>query len=380
MIRLKVDYEIKDVVKNLGAKWNYREKYWYIPDEITDIEPFADFIYDSQENIDRHLNPIQCQPLIHFDDNAPFPDIGIIKDYAFKIPELKARDFVILDTETTGFGGWDEITELGIIDADGNEVYRSLFATTTPIPKRVTDITGITNEMLVGKPRLIDEWDKIKHAINGKRIMAYNTKFDRRLIIQTVDKYKGNVQEAEKLFENSLDAMEIYGEYRSKCKLAEAAKECGVEVIQTHRATDDCLMTLRVLQVLDSSLAEQNIVKKYSVPVIKSTQPHSAVKLKDDILACYLMNVFDIDEMAQTLNIDAIKIEDCIVKEFTLQEIKDIPGFKFERYYSPYEYIRVTAYLTKHGWNGQYRVLKNAFPEISYRSLKFIVKAFKKEA
>ena len=119
-------------------------------------------------------------------------------------------------------------------------------------------------------------------------------------------------------------------------------------------------------------------IKKSTSAKSKSTQ--STLNLKNDILSCYLMNIFDIDEMATTLNVDAIKIEDCIVKDFTMEEIKDIPGFKFDRYFSPYEYIRVTAYLTKNEWNGQYRVLKNTFPEISYRSLKFIVKSFKKEA
>ena len=41
MIKLKVDYKDKDYVRGLGARWNPKKKFWYIPDDIKDIEPFT---------------------------------------------------------------------------------------------------------------------------------------------------------------------------------------------------------------------------------------------------------------------------------------------------------------------------------------------------
>ena len=367
MIELKVPFELKDIVKCWGARWNQEKRIWYIPDNIEDIKPFERFINDTKENIDDHFRHIEELKQKAYSPELPFPDIGIVPNYDFIIPELKDRNFVILDTETTGTGKEDEITELGIIDADGNEVYRSLFFVTRNIPPQVELITGITNEKLIGKPRFINEWDKIKQLIGNRKVMAYNTIFDKRMIIQTVKKYDGDYEEAEALLNNTLDAMCIYAQYVHKCKLSEAAKECGIDIVQTHRATDDCLMTLKVLQVLDTKLKEQNL-----------SMPKSS--LKTNILNCLMDRIFDIDEISSILNVETIKIEDCIVKDFTLQEIKDIPGFRFENYYSPYEYLRVTAHLTKKDWDKKYKSLKTVFPEISYRSLKFIVKAFKKGA
>ena len=155
MIKLKVDYSEKEIVKQMGARWNVPEKYWYVPDYITDVECFKRYIPHYEEAIQKHQQDVENYQAKHLmEEELPFPDLDIIENYKYSIPELKDIDFVVLDTETTGTGMDDEITELGIIDSNGKEVYRSLFNVRKQIPHFVQEINGITNAKLIGKPRI----------------------------------------------------------------------------------------------------------------------------------------------------------------------------------------------------------------------------------
>ncbi|HLS81716.1 MAG TPA: exonuclease domain-containing protein, partial [Steroidobacter sp.] len=61
--------------------------------------------------------------------------------------------FVVFDLETTGLTPeTNEIIEIGAIrvnrDSTQHETYQSLVKPTTKIPKKITDLTGITEEMI----------------------------------------------------------------------------------------------------------------------------------------------------------------------------------------------------------------------------------------
>lgn len=69
-------------------------------------------------------------------------------------------NYCVLDLVTTGLSpNYDSIIEIGIIKVKENKIvdkYNSLINPGFLINEYITSITGITNEMLKGKPKIID--------------------------------------------------------------------------------------------------------------------------------------------------------------------------------------------------------------------------------
>ena len=163
-------------------------------------------------------------------------------------------DYLILDTETTGLSGKDEVIELGIIDMDGNTIYHSLFNPSCPIGASAMNVHGITLEEVKDAPEFSEEWDKIKGVLEGKKVLIYNAKFDFRMLNQTARIYK--CKEVLKR-ENVHCVMQGYAKYRGEknpktggyrwFKLEQALQHEGECIVQSHRTIGDCLMTLKLV-------------------------------------------------------------------------------------------------------------------------------------
>ena len=170
------------------------------------------------------------------------------------------EDYLLLDTETTGLGPTHEIIELGIIDLDGNEVYHSLFKPKRSIDPGAARVHGITDGDLVGAPAFSQEYDRIHSLLNGKTILIYNASFDSRMLNQTA-RIHGlpNVIKNHETNCIMLDYAVHNGEYNPQrrsykwVKLEQACRNEGVQGIQDHRATGDCLLTLEVIKKVAAS-------------------------------------------------------------------------------------------------------------------------------
>jgi len=104
---------------------------------------------------------------------------------------LKLPYAVILDTETTGLiegpgkNPNAEVVELAIISVKGKTLYNGRFRPFYEIPSHVIGIHGITNEAVKRSPTFINEYEKIKKILHGKIVVAYNSKFDQKIIENT---------------------------------------------------------------------------------------------------------------------------------------------------------------------------------------------------
>jgi len=172
-------------------------------------------------------------------------------------PEETARhwiqkNYVIVDTETTGLGSDARIVEIAIIDCTGSTLLNTLVKPAIPVPPAATAIHGITDEMVKDAP----EWREIETEVIeliDRGWVAYNAEFDDRIILQSST--------------NDIDypgprcAMRLYAEhngewdaYRRKYKwkkLVDAASAMNVSPDDTpHRALFDCQMTLGVIRAI----------------------------------------------------------------------------------------------------------------------------------
>ena len=167
------------------------------------------------------------------------------------------EDVVYLDTETTGLDGDDEIIELGITDNNGVVLYSSMFKPTkTPHPMALK-VNGITVEELSTSVEFKSEMLKINDILKGRVVCTYNKEFDKRLVFQTIKRYFGLQvanQFTEVWFSNSICAMQSYMAFNrigsSFISLVNACKQMGVVHEQLHRATDDCIMTMKLCRAV----------------------------------------------------------------------------------------------------------------------------------
>ena len=98
---------------------------------------------------------------------------------------------VILDTETTGLiegpekNPNTEVVELAIISMKGKILYNGRFRPLYEIPSHVISIHGITNEAVKKSPSFAKEYKKIQKILHGKIVVAYNSRFDQKVIANT---------------------------------------------------------------------------------------------------------------------------------------------------------------------------------------------------
>ena len=205
----------------------------------------------------KNIKEIQSQNCTNLDltylATLPISDGLILNEY----PLLDINNFVVIDTETTGMTANDEVIELAVVDMDGTVLYDSTFCPITEVNPFAASVNNLTNDCLCSSPKFTDEWDKIKSFIGNKKILAHNTKFDQRIIKQTLEKYNIDSSVVDSLFADCYDSVNIAKKHLDlqSYSLENIAHSLGIKRIESHRAADDCIMTLEVLTRLEILLA-----------------------------------------------------------------------------------------------------------------------------
>lgn len=161
-------------IKDAQKKWIKRSLHVY---EL-DLSWFQDEFYDV---------PIRLERLEQ--ENIRFYDKLSSIEWADDV--LKRDDYVILDTETTGLYERPEaeVIELAIISMKGKVLYNSRFKPKSRITKDTTVIHGITNNDVKNCHTFGEASGEIKYILNDKIVIAYNSKFDSRLLERTFNFY-----------------------------------------------------------------------------------------------------------------------------------------------------------------------------------------------
>ena len=94
------------------------------------------------------------------------------------------NEFAVIDFETTGLGAdYSRIIEVGAVIVRNGEVTDSFVELMHPgcrLPYFITDLTGITDAMLKGKPKPEAIMPKLKDFIGDYHCVAHNASFDSR--------------------------------------------------------------------------------------------------------------------------------------------------------------------------------------------------------
>ena len=95
-------------------------------------------------------------------------------------------EFAIVDIETTGSHyGPDCITEIGVVITDGEKElsrYETLINPQARIPRFITHLTGITEDMVADAPVFEDVAVELNELLQGRIFVAHNVNFDYKIV------------------------------------------------------------------------------------------------------------------------------------------------------------------------------------------------------
>jgi len=163
---------------------------------------------------------------------------------------LTDRDnYVILDVETTGMGTVDEVIEIGVIDLEGKTLFHSFIrpAKKQKIAPGAYAKHGISMDRLCNVPVYAVVASSLQIIVSGRCVIAYNAKFDKKLLLQTA-----NRNQVPRLSCRWLCAMQWYSEFVGEWW--EWKRDYKWQPLKggDHTAIGDCQAILRVIREMAS--------------------------------------------------------------------------------------------------------------------------------
>jgi DNA polymerase III subunit epsilon len=162
-----------------------------------------------------------------------------------------------IDTETTGRDPQnDRLIEVGIVlGRSGGVLERRSWLVNPgcPIPAETTEVHGITDADVAGKPSFAEVAHEIIDALRGAIPAAYNAAFDRGFLLAELERAGIRPDAPPPATRREVDwidpltfARELYKHEESRA-LGEMAARLGIALERAHRATDDAEAALQVL-------------------------------------------------------------------------------------------------------------------------------------
>ena len=178
--------------------------------------------------------------------------------------------YAIVDIETTGGSARNErITEIAVYLHDGNEVTGEFVSLVNPernIPYFITNLTGITNEMVENAPHFYEIARKLIEMTEGRTFVAHNARFDYSFIRQEYKSLGYNFKRS------ILDTVALSRKLmpgHSSYSLGNICKDLDISITARHRAAGDALATVRLLELLIARDIELNGVRS---PLIRNSR------------------------------------------------------------------------------------------------------------
>jgi len=179
---------------------------------------------------------------------------------------LLDNTYVVFDFETTGFnaGGGDSIIEIGAVKLKNGEIiekYDELINPGRPLPKRITEVTNITDEMLTGKRNEEEAVKQFIEWIGDLPMVAHNAKFDCSFLEMAYSKY--NLGEFQNTVIDTLELSRTLDSNFGRHSLSALVKRYDVEFDENahHRGDYDAEATALVFHKMMKKLESRNLEK-----------------------------------------------------------------------------------------------------------------------
>ena len=172
------------------------------------------------------------------------------------------KTYVIFDIETTGLDPrYDEIIEIGAIKVIDNEIvdkFNELIKPKNKINEFITELTGITNEMLENAKSISSILPLFKEFIEDNILIGHNVNFDINFVYDNL--IKNNYDALKNDFIDTMRiGRKILPEFEHH-RLIDLAEYFNINISNNHRALRDCEITFNVYNKLKELATSKNLI------------------------------------------------------------------------------------------------------------------------
>lgn len=163
---------------------------------------------------------------------------------------LEEIEFAVVDVETTGGSParGDRIVEFACVRMRNGRItggFESLVNPGLNIPRWITGLTGIDDELVEPAPRFGEIADRVREELSGRVFVAHNVSFDWRFVSEELRMSSSEVPTGDRLCTVKLARRAVPGLRRRG--LDSLARFYGVEIDGRHRAGGDARATATIL-------------------------------------------------------------------------------------------------------------------------------------
>ena len=167
-------------------------------------------------------------------------------------------EYVAFDLETTGLSSTnDRIIEIGaVVMKNGEELdrFQTFVDPQRPLEKKIVELTGITDEMLKGAPKIEEVLPEFLKFVNGRVLVAHNSDFDTGFIRAACARqglpYTYTAADTLILSQNMLPQL-------NKFKLDIVSNALSLPDFNHHRAADDAVTCGLIMHRLMARMEEE---------------------------------------------------------------------------------------------------------------------------
>lgn len=194
---------------------------------------------------------------------------------------MKNKEYAIVDLETTGGrASRHRVTEIGIVIYDGEKVVESYQTLVNPemrIPAGITELTGITQEMVAEAPKFHEVARRVVELTQDRIFVAHNSRFDYDFLKEEYRRL-GYTFSQKQLCTVRL-TRKIYPGLRSY-SLGNLTKHFGIKLDNHHRALADATATTELLKLCLAGPDSDAEIKAFVNQGITETKLPKNLKLK----------------------------------------------------------------------------------------------------
>ncbi|MFH0906548.1 MAG: 3'-5' exonuclease [archaeon] len=175
--------------------------------------------------------------------------------------EGELSNYIVVDIETTGLSKeYDRITEIAAIKIEENKIsekFESLINPKCRISEFITNLTGITNQMVATAPTIEEVLPSFLDFSKNQIMIAHNASFDYGFLNNNCQKHLNCNLDIDRLCTIKL-ARRIVPKLPSK-SLSSLCYHYGINNYAEHRAMGDTIVTNNLFSIFLENLKEKEI-------------------------------------------------------------------------------------------------------------------------
>ena len=186
-------------------------------------------------------------------------------------------EFVVFDIETTGLSAMTcKITEIGAVLVRNGEVLKVFSTFVNPdghIPEEITELTGITDDMVADAPSQKDAVKAFIEFVGKRTVVAHNANFDMGFIRRAAENAGIHFDPP---YLDTLSMSRFLNPELKNHKLDTLVDFYRLGDFNHHRACDDAEVTAKIFCKMTEKLAGESIytVRQMSESMAEKTDPH----------------------------------------------------------------------------------------------------------